>query len=115
MNNSRRNTWPLVRWRAAVLLAAASCGMNGIAMAEPIKIGMKEFMFSPVTITVPAGSQVTWMNMDDEPHTVVSDTGMFRSGGIDTNETFSFKFDKPGTYHYTCSIHPRMIGTIIVQ
>jgi len=34
---------------------------------------------------------------------------------VDTNETFSYKFDKPGTYHFTCAIHPRMVGTIIVQ
>jgi plastocyanin len=45
----------------------------------------------------------------------VSDTGLFKSGGMDTSESLSFKFDKPGTYHYTCSIHPRMVGTIIVQ
>ena len=83
--------------------------------AEPIKIGVKGFMFNPVTITVPAGSQVTWVNLDDEPHTVASDTGLFRSGGLDTNESFSFKFDKPGTYHYTCSIHPKMVGTVVVQ
>jgi plastocyanin len=37
------------------------------------------------------------------------------AGGMDTNESFSHKFDKPGTYHFTCSIHPRMIGTIVVQ
>jgi plastocyanin len=55
------------------------------------------------------------VNLDDEPHTVASDTGLFRSGGLDTNETFSFKFDKPGTYHYTCSIHPKMVGTVLVQ
>jgi plastocyanin len=53
--------------------------------------------------------------MDDEPHSVVSDTGLFRSGAMDTNESYSFKFDKPGTYHFTCSIHPRMVGTIVVQ
>jgi len=46
---------------------------------------------------------------------VVSDTRLFKSGGMDTNETFSFKFDKPGTYHFTCSIHTRMVGTIVVQ
>jgi plastocyanin len=53
--------------------------------------------------------------MDDEPHTAVSDNGLFKSGGMDTNDSFSFKFDKPGTYHYTCTIHPRMVGIIIVQ
>ena len=35
--------------------------------------------------------------------------------GMDTNESFSYKFDKPGTYHFTCSIHPRMVGTVVVQ
>jgi plastocyanin len=82
---------------------------------DPTKIVVKDFMFMPTPLTVKAGSTVTWTNMDDEPHTVVSDTGVFKSGGMDTNESFSFKFDKPGTYHFTCSIHPRMVGTIVVQ
>jgi plastocyanin len=34
---------------------------------------------------------------------------------MDTSENFTYKFDKPGTYHFTCSIHPRMVGTIVVQ
>ena len=83
--------------------------------SDPAKIVVKDFMFNPTPLTVKAGSTVTWTNMDDEPHTVVSDTGMFKSGGMDTNESFSYKFDKPGTYHFTCSIHPRMVGTVVVQ
>jgi plastocyanin len=85
------------------------------AAAETGRIEVKEFMFAPSTLTVSVGSQVTWVNKDDEPHTVVSDTGVFRSGAIDTDESFSFTFDKPGTYHFTCSIHPRMVGTIVVK
>ncbi len=85
------------------------------AAPDAARIAVKDFMFNPATLTVKAGSTVTWSNMDDEPHTVVSDTGMFKSGGMDTNESFSFKFDRPGIYHFTCSIHPRMVGTIIVQ
>ena len=81
----------------------------------PTQIVAKDFMFKPTPLTVTAGTSVTWTNMDDEPHTVVSDTGLFKSGGIDTNDSFSYKFDKPGTYHFTCSIHPRMVGTIVVQ
>ena len=50
-----------------------------------------------------------------EPHNVVSDTGSFRSGAVDTDETYSFKLDKPGTYPYHCALHPRMVATIIVQ
>jgi len=83
--------------------------------AEPIKISAHNFMFAPATLTVSAGATVTWMNLDEEPHTVTSDVGLFRSGALDTNESFSFKFEKRGTYHYTCSIHPRMVGTILVQ
>jgi plastocyanin len=79
------------------------------------QILIKDFMFTPNPLTVKAGSTVTWVNMDDEPHTVVSNTGMYRSGALDTKESFSFKFVEPGTYHFTCSIHPRMVGIIIVQ
>jgi plastocyanin len=62
-----------------------------------------------------AGSTVTWTNRDDEPHTIVSDSGPFHSAALDSNESFSFRFDKPGTYRYTCSIHPCMAGTILVR
>jgi plastocyanin len=83
--------------------------------SDTAKIAVKDFAFNPTPLTVKAGATVTWTNMDDEPHTVVSDTGTFKSGGMDTNESFSYKFDKPGTYHFTCSIHPRMVGTVVVQ
>ena len=109
--------------RRTLMTAVCMAALAGIATrtpwaaesANPAGIVVKDFMFMPTPLTVKAGSTVTWTNMDDEPHTVVSDTGLFKSGGMDTNETFSFKFDKPGTYHFTCSIHPRMVGTIIVQ
>jgi plastocyanin len=94
---------------AAVMMAFAA------SAADAIKISANNFMFAPISMTVSAGATVIWTNMDDEPHTVVSDTGLFRSGAMDTEESFSFKFDKPGTYHYTCSLHPRMVGTIVVQ
>jgi plastocyanin len=83
--------------------------------SDPTKIVVKDFMFTPTPLMAKAGSTVTWTNMDDEPHTVVSDTGLFKSGGMDTNESSSYKFDKPGTYHFACSIHPQMVGTIVVQ
>ncbi|HEY8052635.1 MAG: plastocyanin/azurin family copper-binding protein [Steroidobacterales bacterium] len=98
-------------WAAAGPVAVAA----GAAAAAPTIVVAKEFMFAPLSLNVTVGSTVTWTNQDDEPHTVVSDTGMFRSGAMDTHESFSFRFDKPGTYHYACSIHPRMVGTIIVQ
>lgn len=99
-----------------VILAAMEVYVPSVAdSVDTTKIVVKDFMFNPTPLAIKAGSTVTWTNMDDEPHTVVSDTGLFKSGGLDTNESFSFKFDKPGTYHFTCSIHPRMVGTIVVQ
>jgi plastocyanin len=98
-----------------LLLGVAPEPLVAGAPDAPTIVMAKDFMFAPTSLTVTAGSTVTWTNKDDEPHTVVSDTGVFRSGAMDTNESFSFKFDKPGTYHYACSIHPRMVGTIIVQ
>jgi plastocyanin len=98
------------------LMAAAMAAIWAVSeAAAPTNIEVKDFMFMPTTLTVNAGAEVSCVNKDDEPHTVVSDTGLFRSGALDTDESFSFKFDKPGTYHFTCSIHPRMVGTIIVK
>jgi plastocyanin len=100
---------------AAALCLAAPASTALPASHDTAQILIKSFMFTPMELTVKAGATVTWSNMDDEPHSVVSDTGLFRSGAVDTHETFSFKFDKPGTYHFICSLHPRMSGTIVVE
>ena len=76
---------------------------------------MKNFDFSPMDITVASGSTVTWKNLDGEPHTVASRDGLFRSPALDQNDTYQFKFDKPGVYKYICSIHPKMRATITVK
>ncbi|HLZ96725.1 MAG TPA: cupredoxin family copper-binding protein [Steroidobacteraceae bacterium] len=109
-----------VRWLPAAagmaILAAMGVYVPSLGQtSNAARIEVKGFAFVPTPLTVKAGSTVTWVNRDDEPHTVVSDTGMFKSGGMDTNETFSYKFDRPGTYRFACSIHPRMVGTIVVE
>jgi plastocyanin len=69
-----------------------------------------------MTMTVAAGTAVTWTNEDDVPHTVVSDdTKTFKSKALDTGEHFSYTFAKPGKYHYFCSVHPKMMAEIVVQ
>lgn len=78
-------------------------------------VTIKNFDYSPMDVTIKAGETVTWKNLDGEPHTVVSTDGAFRSKALDENDSFSFKFDKPGTYKYVCSIHPQMKATITVQ
>jgi plastocyanin len=64
-------------------------------------------------ITIKANAVVTWTNTDDEPRVVLSGYGPPRIVG--TEESVTFAFDKPGTYHCTCSIHPRMIVTVVVE
>jgi plastocyanin len=82
-----------------------------------MEVKIDNFSFGPVTLTVPVGATVTWTNRDDIPHTVVStdDPKTFKSKVLDTDEKFSFTFNKPGTYSYFCSIHPKMTGKVIVQ
>ena len=105
--------------RALALAAALWTGTAMLALGaetdSSAHVVIKDFMFAPVALTVKSGSVVSWTNQDNEPHTVASDAGVFRSSALDTNESFSFKFDKPGTYRFLCSIHPYMVGTITVE
>jgi plastocyanin len=102
----------LVNATATAMLLTAGIGA---AQAQTNAVVIKNFDFAPMSITIKAGTSVTWKNLDGEPHTVTSVDGLFRSGAIDEDESFTFKFDKPGTYKYLCSIHPRMVAAVIVQ
>jgi plastocyanin len=115
------------RVSVAVLLGALLLGVGGAgrgrgnstagAQQKPSSTEVKidNFSFGPGTVTIPAGTTVTWTNHDDIPHTVVSTETSFKSKVMDTDEKFSFTFSKAGTYTYFCSIHPKMTGKIVVQ
>jgi plastocyanin len=118
----RKGMWSLaltVRcFAAAALLVAASATLMAHARpAAPPGAAVKidNFSFGPAVLTVPAGITVTWTNRDDIPHTVVSDDKVFKSRVLDTDETFSTTLEKPGTYPYFCSVHPKMTGKVVVQ
>ncbi len=102
----------------AVSLLLAGLPSSGAAAADmpaTNAVVMKNFDFSPMSLTIRAGDSVTWKNLDGEPHTVTSVDGLFRSGALDQNDSYTFKFVKPGTYKYLCSIHPRMQAAIVVK
>ena len=84
------------------------------ADAPANQITISEYMFMPATLTVVTGTKVTWVNHDEVPHTIVDTDKAFRSAALDTDETYSYTFTKPGTYHYFCTLHPKMVATIIV-
>jgi plastocyanin len=97
---------------------AVFAGQTAAAADNPatVEIKIDNFSFTPLTVTVPAGTQITWTNQDDIPHTVVSeDKTTFKSRALDTDEKFSFTFTKAGTYTYFCSIHPKMTAKVVVQ
>jgi amicyanin len=83
--------------------------------AKTMEVMIDNFKFGPEALTVPVGTTVTWTNRDDIPHTVVSTEGVFKSKVLDTDEKFSFTFAKAGAYDYFCSIHPKMVGKVVVQ
>jgi plastocyanin len=109
---------------SGMALAHDMAGMAGmapsavqVAAVEPNTITIDNFSFGPQSLTVAPGTTVTWINHDDEPHTVVNagNPRAFKSAALDTDDKFTFTFDKPGTYEYFCSIHPHMTGTVVVK
>ena len=82
---------------------------------ESTEVKIDNFSFGPQELIVSPGTTVTWTNRDDIPHTVVSTDKVFKSKVLDTDEKYSYKFDKPGSYPYFCSIHPKMTGKVTVQ
>ena len=95
-------------------MASSAAGTVAPAPVAGTAVDITNFAFTPATLTVKAGDTVTWANHDEEPHTVAADDGSFHSPGMGTNATYSFTFSKPGSYGYTCSIHPFMHGTVVV-
>jgi len=113
------------RWILGVALTALAA-FASIAAIQPgsakagdqsaaAEVKIDNFSFGPATLTVAAGTTVTWKNNDDVPHTVVSDDKTFRSKALDTDDKFSYTFTKPGTYNYFCSVHPKMTAKVVVQ
>jgi plastocyanin len=81
----------------------------------PDQIGIDNFNFAPATLTVKAGTKVTWINTDDVPHLIVNVQGAFKSSPVlDSDQRYTVALVKPGTYDYFCSLHPKMQGKIVV-
>ena len=85
------------------------------ASTNPNEIVIANFSFEPATLTVKAGTTVTWVNHDDEPHTATATDKRFNSKTLDNGDRFSQEFKAPGVYNYYCALHPKMTGKIIVK
>ena len=92
--------------------ASSGAAWGGARADDTVKID--NFTFSPATLTVQAGSKVTWVNEDDIPHVVAATNRSFKSKALDTDQAFTRVFDEPGSFEYFCSLHPHMKGRIVV-
>lgn len=111
-----------------VILAVLFLGGCGVQTSQPTlpvqspshpaqssgsTVTINNFSFSPSTLTVKAGTTVAWINEDSATHTIKSD--VFNSGELNNGQKFEFKFEKTGSFDYSCGIHPSMKGKIIIE
>jgi len=90
-------------------------GTGGAGGPGTNEVFIQGMAFNPASITITAGTTITWTNKDAIGHTVTSNTSLFNSGTLQTGGTFSFSFAKAGTYSYYCNIHPSMVATVTVN
>jgi plastocyanin len=105
----------ILRLAALSLVALVLFAPTAGARSKTMTVSIKGFAFNPPNATVAPGTTVTWVNDDQAPHTATANDGAFDSGTLQPGQSYSFAFDKPGTYAYHCNIHPDMTGTITVS
>ena len=106
-----------LRWRAVILAVVVVAGPTAthVGAASSVAVGIKEFKFTPPVLTVPVGTTVTWINHDEEPHTITAASGAFGSTGLSHEDTFTQTFSRSGRYEYFCALHPHMKAIVIVK
>jgi amicyanin len=107
----------LLRTAAALALLAVWLLPSGQASAASYSVAMKGYAFSPASLSVPAGSTVTWTNYDTAPHDVKTTSGplAIHSPMLNKGQSWSFTFTTAGSYGYVCTVHPDMTAGITVR
>lgn len=103
--------------QGALLTVALTVGANGAVpplLPSVATVHIKDFKYSPPALNIHVGGRVTFVNDDDEAHTVTATDKSFDSEGLDTAGTWQYVFAKPGIYHYFCELHPYMKAAIVV-
>src|ERR1043166_181103 len=101
--------------RTEAAAAGSTRGAGASTPAAEARVVIEDFAFSPDSLTVAAGTRVTWVNRDTAPHTATDTDKRFNSGALDTGDEFSFVFKDRGDYAYYCALHPQMRGRITVK
>jgi plastocyanin len=98
----------------ALALAAGADAAEPALLPAVATVHIKDFKYNPTPLTVHVGDRVTFVNDDDEAHTVTATDKSFDSEGLDGSASWQHVFGKPGTFHYFCELHPYMKATVVV-
>ena len=82
---------------------------------KAIKVSIVNFQFTPAEVTIAPGESVTWVNDDGAPHGLEYHDGSSGKDLLLPGASYNRRFDQPGTYDYNCSVHPYMMGRVIVR
>lgn len=101
--------------KTAALVLALSVAAGAVAAdASRATVIMDAVKFEPATLTVKRGATVSFVNKDPFPHTATS-AGNFDSKEIAAGKTWKYVAKKAGRFDYTCTLHPNMKGTLVVE
>ena len=100
-----------------ILTISAIFALGGaLALAQGgVRITIKGSSFQPASVTIRTGETVTWVNSDDSDHAIVAADGLFRSDNLSPGSSFGYTFKKAGTFAYSCKLHPRERGQVVVK
>ena len=101
--------------RRAVATVALIGGASRLAEAAGVEVVIDNFTFTPPLLTVKTGTDVSWVNHDDIPHSIVCPALTVKSRTLDTDQTFIYRFERAGTFDYICGLHPSMKGQVEVK
>lgn len=86
-----------------------------VTAAVSSTVVIKDYDFTPTSVTIDEGDTVTWRNDGPTTHTATSDDGTFDTGPLAKGSTGQYRFEKAGTYAYHCTPHPQMKATVVVK
>jgi plastocyanin len=95
--------------------ASSSTGASSASSAGGNTVQVKNFSFSPSSLSVAKGTTVTWKFDDSAKHNVTDGKNTFKSKDLASGGSYSFTFNTAGTYNYICTIHQYMKGSVTVK
>ena len=103
---------------AGLALPVAGCSHSSKAATVTVDIvgdPTRGGAYQPETLTIRAGTTVSWIERDTRLHTITANDNSFGSAFLGSDQRYTVRFNKPGTYAYRCTIHPLMTGTVVVR